>query len=728
MSSRQNRAAVRRRLSTKLSGCAFDVGTVLAPRLAIYSFAAMAPPSQCRFREMWVAAVAMSTLLVAIAALAMTAAAAPAVVAGSTPAAGAAASYAKRPDIAAGPVVTRVSAAAESALPVAVAATHTAVLAPYAAAGTTAAVAADVPACSAAGLTVLREWGGSAADAAVLTVLCQGVLAPYASGLGGGAFILATTPEDGAAPNGSSTPPRVAYYDAREVAPAAATANRYANVSREQISLGGLAVGVPGELAGLAALHSDAGRLPWSRLVLAAADMADATPMTPELARRLAQQTETGFLAKWPHLANLYTVHDRYGCKEGQRRLLRVGETLRQPALAATLRAIAADGPGVFYGDTSIGRAVAAAVTDAGGRLTTADLAAYTVVRREPVAVTWTPGSASPWAGVPLTLVGAPPPSAGGAVVSFLMRLLGDGPPLPPVAGDATACNATTDRYAAFIEASQHAFGRRSVVGDPAFAPSVESDVDRLFLAHTAVDGVRPKLGVPRPQASDAYVPPAAGAPSPPADAGTTHVSIVDGAGHAVSITSSVNGNFGSGVVASSAGIVLNNQLADFTLPTDDGDGPVGINAIAPGARPLSSMSPTILTGPGGAVVAVAGGAGGPRILTSVAQVLLRAIAGGEAIADAIAAPRVHHPWSPAEVSLEGVAGVPPKACALEAVPVFEALPPASWAAVCVNLAGRGYSIAAGGKSQVQAVVVDHAGGGLAAASDPRKAGAAAAY
>ncbi|GAB0489406.1 hypothetical protein MMPV_000625 [Pyropia vietnamensis] len=688
----------------------------------------MAPTLEYRIREVWLAAAAISTVLIAITALAIPAVAVPAVVAGITPAPSAGAPNARRSDNAAAPVVTRVSAVAESALPGAVAAAHTAVFAPYAAVGTTAAVAADVPACSAAGLTVLREWGGSAADAAVVTVLCQGVLAPYASGLGGGAFILAVAPVDGAARNSSSTSPRVTYYDAREVAPAAATADRYANVTREQISSGGLAVGVPGELAGLAALHANAGRLPWSRLVLAAAEMADAAPVTAELERRLAQQNERGFFAKWPHLAALYTVRDHYGCKEGERRLLRVGDTLRQPELAATLRAIAADGPSALYGDTSIGRAIAAAVADAGGRLTTADLAAYTVVRREPVAVAWSPGAAGPWAGVPLTLFGAPPPSAGGAVVSFLLRLLGDEPPLPPIADDAAACNATADRYAAFIEASQHAFARRSAVGDPAFAPSVKSDVDRLFLAHAAVDGVRPKLGVSRPQPSDAYVPPAARAPSPPADAGTTHVSIVDGAGHAVSITSSVNWNFGSGVVASSAGLVLNNQLADFKLSTDDGDGSAGPNAIAPGARPLSSMSPIILTGPGGGVVAVAGGAGGPRILTSVAQVLLRAITGGEAIADAVAAPRVHHPWSPAEVSMEGVAGVPPEACALEAVPVFEALPPASWAALCVSLAGRGYTIAAGGKSQVQAVVVDHAGGGLTAASDPRKAGAAAAY
>lgn len=680
---------------------------------------------------MWLAAVAVGPLLVAAAAPTMPAAAAPAAVAGTTPAAAAATPAAGRPDVADAPVVTRVSAASAGALPGAVAATHTAVFPPYAAAGATAAVAADVPACSAAGLTVLREWGGSAADAAVVTVLCQGVLAPYASGLGGGAFLLATAPAGGGEPNGRRTPPRVAYYDAREVAPAAATAERYANVSREQIWSGGLAVGVPGELAGLAALHADAGQLPWGRLVSAAAVMADATPVTAEFGRRLARQNETGFLAQWPRLAALYTVPDRDECGRGKRRLLRVGDTLRQPALAATLRAIAAGGPGALYGDTPVGRAVAAAVADAGGRLTTADLAAYTVARREPVAVAWTPGpAAGPWAGVPLTLFGAPPPSSGGAVVSFLMRLLGEGPPLPPVADGTAVRNATADRYAAFLEASQHAFARRSAVGDPAFAPSVGPDVDRLFLAQAAIDAVRPQLGALRQRPADAYVPPAARALSPPADAGTTHVSIVDGAGHAVSITSSVNGNFGSGVVAAAAGLVLNNQLADFALPTDGGGRAAGVNAITPGARPLSSMSPTILTAAGGAVVAVAGGSGGTRILTSVAQVLLRAIVGGEAVADAVAAPRMHHPWSPAVVSMEGVAGVPDAkaGCAVEPVPVFEALPPASWAAVCAGLVGRGYAFAKGGPSQVQAVVAGVAGGGLAAASDPRKAGAAAAY
>jgi len=594
-------------------------------------------------------------------------------------------------------------------------------LPPYAAAGAVAAVAADVPACSAAGLTVLREWGGAAADAAVLTTLCQGVYAPYASGLGGGGFILATTPGRAAA-DCTAARPEVDYWDAREVAPAGATAARYANVTRLQVFSGGLGVGVPGELAGLAALHAARGRLPWARLVRAAAAMADATPVSSQLEVRLAAANASGRLGAFPALWATYTVDD--AAAVGGRRLVRVGDTLRRPALAATLRSIAADGPAAVYGDTPIGRSIADAVVAAGGTLTTADLRAYAVVRRSPIAATFVPPRGAPWAGTRLTLLGAPPPSSGGAVLGFLLRLLAATPPLPAAATRGAAAR----RTAALVEAFQHAFARRTAVGDPAFEPTVTADVRRLFLSRAAVAAVRPQLWSPRARPADAYRPPPAQDEAdgpPPEDRGTTHVSVVDADGAAVAITSSVNFGWGSGVVAPAAGVVLNNQLADFGLATDAR--PVGVNGFAPGARPLSSMSPSVVLGPTGAVVATAGGSGGPRILTAVAQVLLRALAGGEAVAAAVAAPRLHHPWLPAAASLEGTAAQPPDACALVAVPVAAAVPPPPWARVCADLRRRGHALAPPRASQVQAIVVGR-GGGITAASDPRKEGAAAAY
>jgi len=153
----------------------------------------------------------------------------------------------------------------------------------------------------------------------------------------------------------------------------------------------------------------------------------------------------------------------------------------------------------------------------------------------------------------------------------------------------------------------------------------------------------------------------------------------------------------------------------------------VGVNGIAAGARPLSSMSPTVVLGPSGAVVATAGGSGGTRILTAVAQVLLRVLAGGEAVAAAVAAPRLHHPWLPAAASMEGTAVKAPDACALVAVPVVDAVPPPPWARVCADLRRRGHELGASRPSQVQAIVVGR-GGGITAASDPRKEGAAEAY
>jgi len=257
---------------------------------------------------------------------------------------------------------------------------------------------------------------------------------------------------------------------------------------------------------------------------------------------------------------------------------------------------------------------MAADVVAAGGTLSAADLTTYKLVRRTPVEADFTPASPGPGplAGVPLTLFSAPPPSSGGAVVAFLLRLLVGMPPLRPAAGvgagDALPSGAAGP-YGALAEAFKHAYGRRTAVADPAFAPPVPGDVRRLLLSDAAVAAVRPLLGVFQTRAPDTHLPDARRPPLP-TDGGTTHVSIVDTAGTAVAVTSTINTEFGSGVVSPTRGILLNNERSDFTLATDSA--PVGVDGVEPGKHPLSSMSPSVLLGPGGAVVATVGGSGGP--------------------------------------------------------------------------------------------------------------------
>jgi len=180
-------------------------------------------------------------------------------------------------------------------------------------------------------------------------------------------------------------------------------------------------------------------------------------------------------------------------------------------------------------------------------------------------------------------------------------------------------------------------------------------------LSNAAVAAVRPLLGVFLTRGPDSYLL-VARRPPLPTDGGTTHLSIVDSAGTAMAVTSTINTDFGSAVVSPTSGILLNNEMSDYTLATDGA--PVGVNGVESGKCPLSSMSPSVLLGPGGAVVATVGGSGGPRIITAVSQVLLRAILGGEARPAAVTAPRVLHQRVPAVADLEGILGDIGYACA----------------------------------------------------------------
>jgi gamma-glutamyltranspeptidase/glutathione hydrolase len=306
------------------------------------------------------------------------------------------------------------------------------------------------------------------------------------------------------------------------------------------------------------------------------------------------------------------------------------GDTLRQPQLAATLERIAAQGPSAFYaGDTAA--AIADSVRAAGGVLTRRDLATYRPVWRQPVA--------APFDGY--TFFGMPPPSSGGGVMIEALNIMR--------ADDLRALEHNSATYLHLLtESLQFAFADRAeFYGDP--------DVVRVPMA-TLTSPARGRDQRARISAPTTFSPQWYGTGALENDHGTSHLSIVDGAGNAVACTTSINTAFGSMVVGGDTGIILNDTMDDFSaqpgVPNVFRLIGSEANAIAPGKRPLSSMSPTIVTR-GGQVAAVAGGSGGPLIITGTLQTLLNALVFGQDAMQAVSAARLHHQWTPPVLMVE---------------------------------------------------------------------------
>ena len=476
------------------------------------------------------------------------------------------------------------------------------------------AVAADEPRCSEIGASALRD-GGHAVDAAVAAALCLGVLHPHSSGIGGGAFAVIRLAD------GTSE-----AIEFREEAPAASAPDMF--VGRPEASLeGGLAVAVPSEIHGLRLAWERHGKLPWSRLVLPAATLAEGFPVGPELARAIAQNAAA--LARHATSAATFLRSDR-------RSPLRVGDTCANPALARTLRAIAEEGADALRVGT-LAEALARDVREAGGVMTADDLARYRPRVSAPVVAR----------AFGFDILGMPPTSSGGAAVAQVMEFMA-GFDRPLVRSGGLGAHRT-------VEAFKHAFAMRMNLGDP------EADWPGKNVSGALADMLSPEFNarlraMTRDDATldiSAY-----GARwNQLDDSGTTHVSVVDAERNAVALTSTVNTAFGSKVTSPSTGVVLNNEMDDFSTPgAPNGYGlaPSVANFPAPGKRPLSSMSPTIVVDPvAGAVVAAAGASGGPRIITATAQVLLDVLARGASPLEAVEAPRVHHQLTPNKVFAE---------------------------------------------------------------------------
>ena len=479
-------------------------------------------------------------------------------------------------------------------------------------------VAADNADASAVGAAIL-EGGGDAADAAAAVALYLGVVQPFASGIGGGGFAVVYR-------SGGE-----AYaLDFREMAPKGATRDMYLDPKGDVVpklsTRGPKAAGVPGEVAGLFELHRRHGKLPWSAVVAPALSAArDGFPVGALLHRQIDRYRKE--FATRPRLAERYL--------DAQGRPLAVGARLQRPDLARTLEAISRRGAAGLY-QGAVATEIARAMAADGGLITTEDLAGYTVRERPPVRDSV----------MGFEVISMPPPSSGGAViVAALKALEGE-----PIERDGHNSSAYLHRL---TEALKHTFADRArVMGDPDFVPV---PVAELIGSETA-KRVKAAFDPSHTLARSAY----GGRYGLPEDGGTSHFSVVDGAGNAVALTTTVNTGFGSLYVAGATGVLMNDEMDDFIAKpgVPNAFGLIGraANAIAPGKRPLSSMSPTIVL-QNGQVRLVTGASGGPTIITGTLQIMLDVLVFGMNIREAIEAPRIHHQWVPDVLWVE--AGIP---------------------------------------------------------------------
>jgi gamma-glutamyltranspeptidase/glutathione hydrolase len=564
------------------------------------------------------------------------------------------------------------------------------------------AVASGHALATAAGLDALRD-GGNAADAAVATALALAVVYPEAGNLAGGGFAVVRMAAPAGQASGDAFTARA--LDFRETAPAAARRTMYLGADgrpRPDASrVGPLATGVPGSPAGLYELHHAFGRLPWTRVVAPAIALArDGFVVDEHLHQLLGTPPIRQPLASFPATARIWLPG-------GQP--LAAGTRLRQPELAATLEDYAARGPAALT-TGRVAAAVAAASRANGGVLSEADLAAYRPVWRPALAF-----DAFGWHFATMPL-----PSAGGIVLGQSLAML-------ERLGWAALPRGGADRAHLLAEAFRRAFADRELLGDPASTLATPADLlDPRWLAARAA-------GIDRDRAtpSAALAPWPAPATLAPAAAGrgergeTTHLSAIDGDGNAVALTTTLNGLFGCGLYVPEIGF-LNNEMDDFAtgpaaaanagqeMPGGPRTGLDGPNAVSPGRRMLSSMTPAIAwreqreqrgacggcAGSPAEIIAL-GGRGSLRIPTSTAQVVLDLLIDHDSLAAAVSRPRLHHQRFP---------------------DVLEAEPGALSPAVQQELTRRGHRIAAPRPIEVARVnaVRRQADGSFTAAVDPR--------
>jgi len=479
---------------------------------------------------------------------------------------------------------------------------------------------------SQAGVEVMQA-GGNAVDAAVAVGFALAVVYPQAGNIGGGGFMLLRR-SDGA----------THFIDYREKAPAAATANMYldaqGNVIPNASLVGYKASAVPGSVAGMVYAEKKYGKLTLARV------MAPAIKLAREgfsLAYEDAEDLRDEDLGKFPESKRIFQRNGDY---------YKPGEILRQPELARTLERIAKNPDDFYHG--AIAREFAAAMQKGGGLITTNDLAHYEVKEREPVRGTYRG----------YEVISAPPPSSGGTALLEILNIL-EGYDLEKLG----------NRSAASIHLTAEAFrrsfyDRAEFLGDPDFSKiPVAQLIDKKYgaawresidpeHASSSQDLKRPAIFSELEQVAALH----SGFWTGREPENTTHYSVLDPAGNAVSVTTTLNDGFGSRVTAEGLGFLLNDEMDDFSskpgVPNMYGliQGPA--NAIGPGKRPLSAMTPTIVLKNGKAFL-ILGSPGGPTIITTVANVLMGVVDYGLDIQEAVNAPRFHHQWMPDQILME---------------------------------------------------------------------------
>jgi gamma-glutamyltranspeptidase/glutathione hydrolase len=471
-----------------------------------------------------------------------------------------------------------------------------------------------------AGVEIMQA-GGNAVDAAVATGFALAVVHPPAGNIGGGGFMLIRM-ADG----------KTHFLDYREKAPAAATRDMYldtqGNVIAGASDIGYKAIGVPGSVAGMVYAEQKYGKLTLKQV------------MAPAI-----QLAREGYALTWEEAADM---HDRHLAEFPESRRVfqrggdyyKPGETFRQPDLARTLERIAAKPDDFYHG--SLARELAAALQKGGGLITADDLAHYEVKEREPVRGTYRG----------YEVISAPPPSSGGTVLIESLNIL-EGYDLGKMGGrSAQSIHYTTEAFRRAF------FDRAEFLGDPDFAKiPVAQLIDKRYAAawRETIDPAHatPSKDLKRPAVFSELEQYAAAHPpvmAPHESNHTTHYSVMDSDGNAVAVTTTINDWFGSRVTAEGLGFLLNDEMDDFSskpgVPNGDGLIQGDVNAIGPGKRPLSSMSPTIVARDGKTVM-VLGSPGSSKIISTVANVLMGVVDYGMNIQEAVNAPRFHNQWMP---------------------------------------------------------------------------------
>lgn len=540
-------------------------------------------------------------------------------------------------------------------------------------------VATVRPEASKAGVAIMQQ-GGNAIDAAVAIGFALAVVYPDAGNIGGGGFLLFRRPEG-----------EVHFLDYREKAPAKAAANMYldgkGNVVPDMSIIGYKAIGVPGSVAGLAYAQKH-----WGKLTL---------KQVMEPAIRLARD---GFVldyeeAKSFHDSQLAQFPESHRIFQRDGEFYQQGDLFKQPELAKTLERIAENPDDFYHGQ--IAREIAASIQKGGGLITVDDLAHYEVKERQPIR-----GSYRGY-----EIISAPPPSSGGIALAEILNIL-EGYDLAKE-GDRSA-----ESIHLTAEAFQRAFfDRAEFLGDPDFskipvAQLIDKRYGNAWRDTIPLRRATPSTSLRRPAVFSQLDSYASSHPQPSSvrePEHTTHYSVVDPEGNAVSVTTTLNDAFGSRVTAEGLGFLLNNEMDDFTtkpgVPNMYGliQGPA--NAVSPDKRPLSAMTPTIVL-KNGKLFLVLGSPGGPTIITTVANVLMGVVDYGLNIQQAVNAPRFHDQWMPDQIEVEAV-GISP-----DTIGILEHM-------------GHKIKMSRGYWGDAECIAVDDKTGELLGASDGRNQGKA---